>query len=98
MNQLILKIFFCIGIVGITLYSIIYKQNALTELRLQIPTLSRDLKNLEEENRRYRFEIDTFESPAHLFELMRKPEFSHLKEPSINEVIQIKKKRPSDAE
>jgi hypothetical protein len=49
------------------------KQNQLTELRLMIPTLAKEAK----------------ESPIHLMELARKPEFSHLRWPYLNEVITL---------
>jgi hypothetical protein len=81
-----IRIFFCILLVGITLYAYIAKQNEMTELRLAIPVLTREVKSIQEENNRLRYEIDHFESPIHLMELLRKPEFSHLKYPYDRDV------------
>lgn len=70
-----------------TLFGYIEKQNDLTELRLAIPALAKEVKSLQEENIRLTYEIEHFESPIHLMELMRKPEFSHLKYPYLNDEI-----------
>jgi hypothetical protein len=85
--RVIASILFCILIAWGTLYRYMAKQNELTELRLAIPSLSREVKQLIEENRRLKYEIEQFESPIHLMELARKPEFSHLKYPTLNEII-----------
>lgn len=86
-GKLYFRIFICILIAGLTLYLFIDKQNDLTELRLAIPVWTKEVKSIQEENIRLKYEIDRFESPIHLMELMRKPEFGHLKYPYINEVI-----------
>lgn len=83
----ILRIFSCILAAGFTLFSYIEKQNELTELRLAIPSLAKEVKNLQKENIRLKYEVKHFESPIHLMELMRKPEFSHLKYPYLSDEI-----------
>lgn len=85
-----IQILVCIFAAWWTLYSYIAKQNELTELRLAIPMLSKEVKALQEENRRLKYEIEQFESPVHLMELARKPEFSHLKYPKLDEIIILK--------
>jgi hypothetical protein len=82
-----LRIFACIFAAGLTLFGYIEKQNELTELRLAIPSLAKEVKSLQEENIRLTYEIEHFESPIHLMELMRKPEFSHLKYPFLPDEI-----------
>lgn len=82
-----LRILFCIFIAGFTLYLYIDRHNKLTELRLVIPQLTRELNVIREENTRLSYEIERFESPIHLMELLRKPEFSHLHYPYLDEVI-----------
>lgn len=77
------------AIVGGALILYIDRLNELTRLRLEIPLHQRELKMLQEENERMRYEIDQFESPLYLMELLKKPEFSHLKFPRENEVIVI---------
>lgn len=79
----------CIVSAGMALYSYIDKTNELTELRMTIPQISKTVKKLQEENTRLKYEVDQFESPLHLMELQRKPEFSHLKFPYLNDEIII---------
>lgn len=87
--QSMFLIFLCIFIAGIALYTYIDKQNELTELRLAIPILAKEVKRIQESNTQLRYEIEQFESPIHLIELARKPEFGHLKYPPLNEVLII---------
>lgn len=87
MNALATRIFICIFAAGFTLYWYVDKQNELTELRLAIPALSKVVKEIHDENIRLKYEIDSFESPIHLMELARKPEFGHLKYPYIKDEI-----------
>ncbi|MEZ5314956.1 MAG: hypothetical protein R3E91_01920 [Chlamydiales bacterium] len=84
-----IRIFLCILIMGLFLYAFINQQNHITELRLQIPIRNCELQAIEQENVCLQFEIESFENPAHLMELARRPEFSHLKSPLMNEVITI---------
>src|SRR5438045_707399 len=88
------RIFICILGAGVLLYAYIDKQNELTELRLQIPQLAKEVKSIQEENTRLQYEIDRFESPIHLMELSRKPEFGHLKHPYLSDIITL----PENAE
>lgn len=83
----IFRIFFCIFITGLTLLSYIEKQNELTELRLAIPLLTKEVKSLQEKNTQLAFEIGLLENPIHLMELMRKPEFKHLKYPFLPDEV-----------
>ena len=85
-----IRILLCIGLVGVLLYVYINQQNSITELRLQIPIVAKELQALQQENTRLQFEIDQFENPQHLMELAGRPEFSHLKYPLLNEIITIK--------
>lgn len=83
----VVRLFICILAAGLTLFGYIEKQNELTELRLAIPSLAKEVKSLQEENIRLTYEIEHFESPIHLMELMRKPEFSHLKYPFLPDEV-----------
>lgn len=87
MNTAVANIFICIVIASFTLYAYIDKQNELTELRLAIPALEKEVRHIQEENTRLKYEINSFESPIHLMELARKPEFGHLKSPYLNQVL-----------
>lgn len=90
----IIRLFFCIAIAGLTLFAYIEKQNSLTELRLAIPALAKEVNAIQEENTRLTYEIERFENPIVLMELMRQPEFSHLKYPYLNEEIFLLKRLP----
>jgi len=83
------RIFCCILMLGLFLYAHITRQNCITELRLQIPAVSKELEVICQENTRYQFEIDQFNSPAHLMELSRLPQFSHLKYPLADEILKL---------
>ncbi len=83
----LLRLFCCIFILGISLYAYVSKHNALTERRMRVPILSKELQAIEEENVRLLFAVEKFENPLHLMELARKPEFSHLKHPLVTEII-----------
>lgn len=87
--ELFIRLLICISFAGLALYKYIDKLNELTELRLSVPVLTREVKEIREKNLELKYAIDTFESPLHLMELARKPEFGHLKYPSINEIIQL---------
>jgi hypothetical protein len=84
---LLIRVFVCIFFAGLTLYKYIDKLNELTELKLSIPVLAKEVKEINEKNLELQYEIERFESPIHLMELARKPEFGHLKYPAINDVI-----------
>lgn len=87
----ILRLFVCIVVAGIILFAYIEKQNSLTELRLAIPALAKEVKEIQDENIRLLYEIERFESPILMMEMMRKPEFSHLKYPYLNEEMFLPK-------
>jgi hypothetical protein len=89
-RQIVIQILICLFAAMFTIYAYIEKQNSLTELRLMIPVVGKEVRRLTEENIRLRYEIEQFESPVHLMELARKPEFGHLKYPSLDEILEIK--------
>ena len=84
---ILVRVFVCIFAVGLTLYFYVHEQNDLTELRLQIPVIEKELRKLQEENHRLEYQIDRFENPIHLMELARQPEYRHLKHPYLRDVI-----------
>lgn len=89
-----MRIFLCILIAGFSLYAYIFKQNELTELRMAIPTLAKEVRSIQEENNRLKYDIDYFESPIHLMELLRMPEFGHLKFGYSQDVIVLSGQNP----
>ena len=85
----LIRLGLCIALFGACLYSYIDRQNRLTQLRIQLPEMEKSLRALNEEIRRYQYEIDQFENPAHLMELARSPEFSHLKHPLMKDILEV---------
>jgi hypothetical protein len=94
LKGLFIRIFICLLIASLAIYLYIFKQNEVTELRLIIPSLAKELRNIHEDNNRYRYEIENFESPIHLMELMRLPEFSGLVYPYTKDILLIDKPAP----
>ena len=84
---LLIRLLICIFFAGLMLYKYINKLNDLTELRLSNPILAREVKEVHEQNLELQYAIDCFESPLHLMELADKPEFGHLKYPTLNEIL-----------
>lgn len=83
----LLRIFFCIFVACLCLYHYVDEQNRLTALRLEIPPLAKEVKKIQEDNSRMDYVIRRFESPIHLMELARKPEYSHLKHPFLKDIV-----------
>jgi len=86
---LVIRLFLCIAATALCLYLHIERQNSMTQLRLEIPTLAKEVEQIEHEIERVQFEIDQFENPAYLMELARRPEYSHLRQPRVDEVIVV---------
>ena len=89
MKGLLTRIGFCLALFGICLYSYLDAQNELTELKFALPEKEKEIRLIQEENRRLSFEIDRFESPSHLIELAHRPEYSHLKHPLLREILTV---------
>jgi hypothetical protein len=89
MKSLIIRLGFCFVLCGFCLYSYLEMQNELTELKIKLPDVDQEFRLVREENRRLFFEIDQFQSPSHLIELVRRPEFSHLKHPLLKEILTV---------
>lgn len=85
----LIRLFICILFGGWLLYKSIDQVNDLTELRLSIPVLKREVLDIQEKNTEMRYQIEFFESPENLIELLKEPRFSHLHFPLDQEVIFI---------
>lgn len=90
----VIRIFICIATAGGMLFAYIEKQNDLTELRLAIPVLAKEVREIQEKNISLSYEIERSESPILLMEVMRKPEYSHLRYPYFNEQIILPRALP----
>lgn len=81
------KMILCLSSIVGMLYLYIDKQNELIELRIQVRSLAKELREIQENNISLQYEIDQFESPVHLMELARTPAFSHLKYPYTKDIL-----------
>ncbi|MDP1608421.1 MAG: hypothetical protein Q8L98_03795 [Chlamydiales bacterium] len=86
---LLIKLGFCLLTSGSCLYSYFDKQNELTQMKIRLPQLEKEIHVIREESRRLHYQVDQFESPSHLMELARSPEFSHLKHPLLREILTV---------
>jgi len=89
-----IRILICIIFFGGCLYSYIDMQNAITDLRIQIPKLTKEVRRIEEENTRFLYEIEVFESPENLMRLAQSSAFSHLKYPTEQAVVTLQQADP----
>ncbi len=80
---------FAIVFISILLYSYMNKHNETIELRLAIPLVKKEIRELEGRTAKLLYEVEQFESPVHLIELSRKPEFGHLKHPYVNDIVLV---------
>lgn len=82
-----IKAIICLFSMVAMLYFYIDKQNEQIQLRIQVRAAIKELREIQESNISLQYEVDQFESPAHLMELARKPSFSHLKHPYTKDII-----------
>lgn len=91
---LIIRLLICVIFACFLLYREIDKRNELTEIQLLIPALTKEVNEIQEKNLELEYEIESFQSPLHLMELIRRPEFGHLKFTSLDEEIFLPEATP----
>lgn len=89
MNKWLIQLGLCLTVFGLCLYSYLNAQNELTELKIRLPQVEKEVQLIREENRRLSYEVDRFESPSHLIELAHRPEYGHLKHPLLKEILTV---------
>jgi hypothetical protein len=86
---LFIKILICLFVFGICLYSYVEKQNELTSLKIEVPKIAKEIEDLKVEIKKINYEVEMFENPAYLMQLIRQPEYAHLKHPFVEDVLTI---------
>lgn len=86
---MLIRLGFCLAVFGFSLYSYLDTQHRLTQLKISLPEVEKEMKLVREENRRLSYAIEQFENPAQLIEIAHRPEFAHLKHPLIKEVLTV---------
>ena len=84
-----MRFLFCLLLSSTLLYLHIDRQNDLTQLRMRIPQLAREVRTLQEENTRLLYELDRFEHPTHLMHLAAGSEFAHLRHPLVETIVTL---------
>lgn len=70
-------------------YAYVSKVNQLTEVKLKVPKIEKEIRLLIEENKNLKYQIERFENPTHLMELARSVEYTHLKHPLLKDVLKV---------
>jgi hypothetical protein len=83
----IVQIAVCLVMLGGFLFSYLEKQNELTQIRIYVPKLVKEIRNIREESVQLSYQIQAFESPEHLMKLASDPQFSHLKYPLSKDIL-----------
>jgi hypothetical protein len=86
---MLIRLGFCLAVFGLCLYSYLDTQNRLTQLKIALPEVEKEIKLIKEENKRLKYAVEQFENPAHLIELAHNPEYAHLKHPLMKEILTV---------
>ncbi len=84
---LMIRVFLCLSVFSLCLFSYLEKQNEVTQLKLHIPKVAKEIKALHEDNAKWQYEISQLESPENLMELARDSRYSHLRYPLTKDVL-----------
>lgn len=84
---LLVRLLISIFIVSFFLYLYTDQHNQLTRLRFRMPLVVKEIRVIQEENKRLQYEIDRFESPENLITLARRSEFNHLNQPLVKDIV-----------
>lgn len=76
-------------VVATLIFLYIREHNDLTELRIQVPKLEREISSLEAEKIKLQFELEQFFSPSRLEEISRRAQYAHLKQLEPSDCIDI---------
>lgn len=89
MQKMLVQVLACIGLGGGLLYHYVEQQNQITRLRLAIPQLAKEIRDIQEQNTQLQYHIDRFESPENLMQIAIRPEFGHLRYPTAKEILTV---------
>ena len=85
-----LRFFISVAFAGFALYSYLTEQNKCTELKMRLPKIVKEIEAITQENAQLQYQIICFESPDHLLQLAKNPEYAHLKFPFVQDVLTVK--------
>jgi hypothetical protein len=84
------RFFLSVAFAGFALYSYLTEQNKCTELKMRLPKIAKEIEAINQENAQLQYQIVCFESPDHLLQLSKNPEYEHLKFPYFQDVLTVK--------
>lgn len=90
-KNLFFRLILCFIVSCSLLYCYVNKQNDLMKLRLKIPSLWAEYRQLEQENVALGFLIDKLESPEHLMQIAELPDYAYLHYPTDKEICMVPK-------
>lgn len=85
----VLPFVYCVLLTGLLVGLYISRHNRLTELRIRALSLEKEVRVEEAEQRRLELELALFMSPVRLEEIARKAQYAHLRQPSVDELLQL---------
>lgn len=80
-----IRFIICMILSGALLFFFIEQANRLNELRLKVPLVEKEVKRIQRENERIAFDLAKFADPVNLFAIAARPEYAHLKFPTVEE-------------
>lgn len=57
---------------------------------MRLPKIAKEIEAINQENAQLQYQIVCFESPDHLLQLAKNPEYAHLKFPLVQDVLTVK--------
>lgn len=85
------KILICVISFSVALCAYLNARNDVTKLMIQLPKLSTDLSLVEEQTTILKYEIEKFENPSYLLNLLKRSEYASLGMGKDTETIAISK-------
>jgi hypothetical protein len=86
---MLVRLGICVAVFGWGLFSYMDKQQALAQIKVQLPELEKRLGLIREENRLMLCEIEGLENPSRLIEVVHRPEYGYLKHPLLREILTV---------
>lgn len=91
------KILICVISFSVALCAYLNARNDVTSLMIELPRISHELSLIEEKNTILKFEVEKFENPSHLLNLLNTCEYAHLVPTEADTVIAIHAKEGVEA-
>ncbi len=84
------RFFLSVSFAGFALYSYLSEHNKCTELKIRLPKIAKEIEKINQENAGLQYQIVCFESPEHLLQMAKNPQYAHLSFPYFQDVLTVK--------